>query len=243
MKHLLTVAFVFTSSVYSHAADADFTKPSANVKRFVTDVAYVVEAGDRDRITKRWVIAPQLVVNSTDVTLKSYVESAFMQLCQAAKLTPRTDTGAPKLSPGGDPSAAKRTRGTDTASPMLTVWIGPSRALAKEAQRENGQISLRGGHTYWTWWKDGTLTDAVVYLCTDSFKGAEAERALLTDLVSAFGFPATSKVFDTTILSSKRTQTTLTELDKMLFAFYYTHVPPGTKKPALSNLVEEHWGK
>ena len=200
------------------AISRDAEQSLSKIKRFVEDVVYVVEVGDREPTSKRWLSAPTLTVDSADPSLQKFVEGIFTKICQVARLT-------------------------DTGDSPLTVHIGHSKELTKIAEGVDRRIQLKSGHSYWAFWNgDGSLKNAFVFLCVDRVRGPIAADALLEDMLGAFGFSSRSREFDETCLSSKpKSLTALTPLDEKLIAFYYNFVPPGTRKAELRKLCDAHW--
>ena len=216
--HLVLFSLALVTPGFSR--EEDFSKPSTKLKRFIEDVVYVVEAGDKESCSKRWLVAPRLVVNSSDIGLKEFVERSYTDICKEAKL------GAP-----GEQS--------------LTVSIGDSKELNALASQYEKKISLQSGHCYWIRWnEDRSIKDAVVFLCVDRVAGMAAQDVLLEDLLGSFGFPAKSREFDKTCLSMKPSlMGSLSPLDRKMISFYYTHVPPGTRKVDFRKRFDENWGK
>lgn len=202
------------------SCEIDYDKPTAKLKRFVEDVTYVVESGDKESYSKRWLFAPKVSVSSSDPVLKTYAETSVAAICKDAKLE----------TPGTLP---------------LTVYIGPSKDLLAIAAARDRKIELQSGHGYWIWWNDDrSIRDAVVFLCTDKLSGNKAQDALLTDLLGAFGLVSKSREFDETALSAKDgIFTSPSALDRKTVSFIYSHVPPGTSKPEFRKLFETRWGK
>ena len=216
--HLAFLSLALVTSGFSR--EEDLSKPSTKLKRFIEDVVYVVEAGNKESYSKRWVVAPHLVVNSSDIVLKGFVEKSYADICKDAQL------GAP-----GEQS--------------LTVYIGDSKELNTLASQHEKKISLQSGHCYWIRWnEDRSIKDAVVFLCVDRVSGMAAQDVLIEDLLGSFGFAAKSREFDQTCLSMKPSlMGTLSPLDRKMISFYYTHIPPGTRKVDFRKRFDENWSK
>lgn len=218
------LAFVFSAllvvATCTFGADPDFSKATAKVKRFVEDVAFTEEAGDIERVSKRWLALPRLEVKSTSAEMTAYAEKAVRQINAASGLAV-------------------------TEGPALTIYIGPSRELAKLALGIDKRINIQGGATYWiSWGKQKDIVVGSVFLFTDRTGGEKAKDLLLTNILGAYGFPSTSKEFDETAFTSlDKVFTGLTPLDTKVIRFFYTHVPPGQTAQEVKRIVEASWEK
>lgn len=196
------------------AATGQSRNPS-KVKRFLEDIAF-----DRDTETLRWTIVPRLIVHSSDEALKAFVEQTFAIIREAAKLP---DT------PG---------------STELIVYIDTFGQLAQTPAVKEMQI-LSGGTHYWRYW-GGYMgyTKFAVTLNSDKVAGDEAKRILIECLLRGFGLRGKSREFDDSVMSIQDTTIIqLSPLDRDVIGFFYTHVPPGTKKPELRKLFDGHWNQ
>lgn len=189
-------------------------------QRFVEDVVYVIEKGDNEPFSRRWIALPNLVMQSTDPALQKQAEVIFADICKEAGLVE-----APKG--GGD----------------MVVHIGPSRELNKIAKEEKVLLTPSTRHQFWMWWNEyHQLTRAVIFLCTDRVEGPEAIDTLRRDMVAAIGFPSRSAEVDDCCMSKKSSLLSgLTDIDRKIIHFYYTQVPPGTKPAEFKRIFKEQW--
>ncbi len=219
-------AFVAAGCGTSGAREFDFTKYSTKLRNFISDTVFGVEAGDREKQSKRLPGVVTLNVHG-DAAAKALVDAKLAMFLAATGV--QTDA----LAAGGGKQA------------RLEVHIGESGKLIPEAAAISKEISLDRGHTYWVWWDDERfITAAVIFICTDRVASGRTEDKLVENLFHVFGFPSTSKDTDVSCLSeSDPNFTTLQPIDKAILQFYYKEVPAGTKPSALDKIVREKWPK
>jgi hypothetical protein len=227
MKTQTIIAILTLSScVISFARDIELDKPSSKLRRFSSDVIYEVEAGVREKYSKRlpkhvtldWHCAPkqrQLVQKHLDVLFQ----------CTGVSLT----EGA--------------TASGQTAK--ISIYFGLQDELTKVAKKIERKINLNRGYTYWTWW-DGkrTINRAIVLIATDRVAGANLEDHLIELLLGVFGLPAKSDEIDESCMSSEGPVfTSLQPVDRALLEFYYRAIPAGTRPRYFDKLFRAHWIK
>ncbi|RYD37514.1 MAG: hypothetical protein EOP87_03350 [Verrucomicrobiaceae bacterium] len=220
------LAFVAAGSGTSAAREFDFSKYSTKLRNFISDTVFGVEAGDREKQSKRLPGVVTLNVHG-DAAAKALVEAKLGMFLTATGV--RTEA----LAAGGGKHA------------QLEVHIGESGKLIPEAAAISKEISLDRGHTYWTWWDDERFViGAVIFICTDRVAAGRMEDKLVENLFHVFGFPATSKDTDASCLSeSDPNFPSLQPIDQAILKFYYKEVPAGTKPSALDKIVREKWPK
>lgn len=229
MKRLTTANFLLVLSVAGTpilAREIDLDKPSSNLRRFASDVIFEVEAGDREKYSKR---LPQALIvelfgqQAPKAIAEKYL-AEFLQLTGVKKIEKAVD---------GQRSA------------KIGIYFGSQDELSKTAKDLDRRITLSRGSTYWTWWdEDKTINRAVILVATDKVSGPALEDRFIEQLFGAFGLPARSNEIDESCLSSKDAViTTLPPVDKALLEFYYRAVPPGTKPREFDKLFRDEWKK
>lgn len=221
---LLLPALIAFTALSAPAKDLDPAKYSSSLRRFIADVVYEVEAGDRDKYFKRLPANLKPTFHG-DAAQKQCCDTALKSLLEATSVSI-------------DPPAS-------TSAPVATldIYFGDSAAMLKTATAISKQISTDKGATYWKWWDDNHVTTrAVILICTDRFKGPELEDKLTENLLAVFGLPSQSKVADNTCMKEgKKKFITLQPLDIAVLEFLYTQVPAGTRPSDLNKLVREKW--
>ena len=222
MKRIFLPALVVLVANAS-ARDFDFSKYSTKVRNFISDVAFEVEAGDREKYSKRLAPAIDLTVHG-DVVQKTMVEAKIAPFLAASGVTSN--------GPAPDGTRAK-----------IDVYFGDSGTLTPVAAGISKDISLDLGATYWTWWTDGRVINrAVIFICTDKIAANRIEDKVVEKLLAVFGFPSTSRESDQSCLAASDPNfVTLQPLDVALIKFYYKEVPAGTKPSELDKIVREKW--
>jgi len=220
---LATLLVVVTPSL---SREVDLEKASSKLRRFANDVIFEVEAGDREKYSKRLpeaVIVEYFGQPQPKPTAEKHM-AEFLEL-----------TGIKKID--------KAVEGTKSAS--IGIYFGSQDELAKSAKEIDRQITLERGYTYWTWWdEDKTINRAVVFMATDKLSGLALEDRLIEQLFGVFGLPARSNEFDESCLSSEeQVLTTLQPIDKALLNFYYRAVPAGTKPRDFEKIFRDEWEK
>ncbi len=223
----LLAVFLMAGTGTTMAREFDFSKYSTKLRNFISDTVFGVEAGDRERQSKRLPAAVTLTVHG-DAAAKAMVEAKLAMFLSATGI--QTDAFA--AANGG-----KHAR--------IDVHIGDSGKLIPAAAAISKDISLDRGDTYWVWWdEERFVTDALVFICTDKVAAGRVEDKLVENLFHVFGFPSTSKDTDASCLSeSDPNFTTLQPIDQAVLKFYYKEVPAGTKPSALDKIVREKWPK
>jgi hypothetical protein len=210
----------------SSGGEIDLEKPSSKLRRFTSDVIFVVEAGDRERYSKR---LPEFISVHFhgQPGLKPIVEKHLSDFCHI--------TGVKKMEEGAHNQTAAK----------IDFHFGPQAELAKKAKDMERKITLERGITYWTWWDDkNTINRSVILIATDKLAGAALEDKLIEQLLGVFGLPARSKEFDQSCLSSKeQVLTSLQPLDKAILGFYYRAVPAGTRPQEVDTIFRDQWSK
>jgi len=223
---LLILASLLVVATPSLSREIDLEKPSSKLRRFASDVIFEVEAGDREKYSKR---LPEAVI----VTFHGQPQpkaTAEKHLADFLDLT-----GTKKID--------KAVEGTKSAT--IEIYFGSQAELAKAAEEIDRQITLERGYTYWTWWdEEKTINRAVVFVATDKLSGLALEDRLIEQLFGVFGLPARSNEFDESCLSSEeKVLTTLQPIDKALLTFYYRAVPAGTKPRDFDKIFRDQWKK
>ena len=229
MKPHLLAAF-FLSQIFavssSSGREIDLGKPSAKIRRFISDVVFMVEAGDRERYSKR--LPESIIVQyHGEVQPKAMAEKHLTEFCQI--------------------TGVKVTQGAFVQPPVAKVDIhfGPQAELARLAKEMDRQITLPLGYTFWIWWDEKRIIDrAAVFLATDRLSDAALEDRYIELLLGVFGLPSHSKEYDESCLSTKeQVLTTLQPLDKAMLEFVYRAVPAGTKQRDIDKIFEQEWLK
>jgi len=218
---LLTLFLAVTAT---NGCEIELEKPSAKLRRFANDVIFEVEAGDREKYSKRLPAAIAVEFHGKPEP-RPMAEKHLKELCEI--------TGITKIDgPGAVPGAAK-----------IGIYFGTQEELAGIAKGMERKITLKRGYTYWKWWDEGdTIERAVVFIATDKLSGAALEDRLLEQLLSIFGLPARSREFDESCLSAKdQVLTSLQPIDKALLSFYYRAVPAGTTPGEFDDIFREEW--
>lgn len=227
MKTQIIIAILTLSScVISSARDIQLDKPSSKLRRFSSDVIYEVEAGDREKYSKRlpkhvtldWNCTPQ-----QQRLVQKHLNVLFQ--CTGVRLT--EDLTA-------SDQAAK-----------ISIYFGQQDELTKIAKKIDRKINLDRGYTYWKWWTDKrTINRSVVFISTDRIAGVNLEDHLIELLLGVFGLPSKSNEIDESCMSSENPVfTSLQPVDKALLEFYYRAIPAGTKPRDFDKLFKAHWIK
>lgn len=225
MKNLLhALTFLAFTNLTSIAKDLDPAKYSSGLRRFIGDVVYEVEAGDRDKYFKRL---------PANLKLNHHCDAAHQQLCDT-RLKPFLEATSVSIESPADSSAPVAT---------LDVYFGDSKSMETKAAEISKEITTTRGFTYWKWWDTNNVTTrAVIMICTDRFNGPELEDKLIEQLLGVFGLPSTSNAADNSCMAEhEKTFTALQPLDQAVLKFLYTHVPAGTRPADLNKLVREAW--
>lgn len=220
---LLTLLFTLTSSF---GREMDLEKPSSELRRFISDVIYEVEAGDREKYSKRLPESILLEFHGNPA-LKLIAEKHLSELCEL--------TGVKSVeNPASGQTVAR-----------IGIYFGSQDDLTKVAIGLDRQITLARGFTYWKWWDDKKLINrAVVFIATDKLTGPALEDRLIEQLLAVFGLPSRSKEIDESCLSTReQVMTNLQPLDKAILRFYYRAVPAGTKPREFDKIFREQWNK
>jgi len=206
------------------AREIDLEKPTSKLRRFASDAIFVVEAGDREKYSKR---LPESVV------VEFFGEAAPRPVAEKHLAEFFQVTGVRKVdTPETGPDTAK-----------IGFYFGPQADLVKTAKDLERKIIMDRGYTYWIWW-DGerTITRAVVLVATDRLNGAALEDRLIEQLLGVFGLPARSNEIEESCLSAdERVLTSLQPVDKALLSFYYRAVPAGTRPRDFDKIFREEW--
>jgi len=224
---VLLAALLLAGGGVSDAREFDFSKYSTKLRNFISDTVFGVEAGDREKQSKRLPGSVTLTVHG-DAAAKAMVEAKLAMFLAATGI--QTDAFAA----GGGGKHAR-----------IDVHIGDSGKLIPAAAAISKDISLDRGDTYWVWWdEERFVTDALIFICTDKVAAGRMEDKVVENLFRVFGFPSNSKDTDASCLSeSDPNFTTLQPIDQAVLKFYYKEVPAGTKPAALDKIVREKWPK
>lgn len=223
MKRFLFISLLALVPVPSFSKDFDFSKYSTKLRGFISDVVFEVEAGQREKYSKR-VYDAIAVTYHGDAAQKKLAEEKLGLLLKATGVTTKEAVPEEILT-------------------RLDIYFGDQASLRATAAGISKEISLDRGCTFWTWWDDQRIiTKAVVFISTDQLPAPKTEDKLLEMLLGAFGLPARSDATDQSCLSlSDPVFTTLQPIDEALLRFYYRDVPPGTKPTDLDKIVREKW--
>lgn len=223
---LLSLATLLVVATPTLSQEVDLEKPSSKLRRFASDVIFEVEAGDREKYSKR---LPEAVI-VTYYGQPQLRPTAEKHLAEFLKLT-------------GTKRIDKAVEGTKSAT--IGIYFGSHDELKKAAQEIDRQITLQRGYTYWTWWdEDRMINRAVVFIATDKLSGLALEDRLIEQFFGVFGLPARSNEFHESCLSSEeKILTTLQPIDKALLSFYYRAVPAGTRPRDFDKIFREKWAK
>ena len=221
---LLATALFPVSS--SSGRELDLEKPSSKLRRFASDVIFTVEAGDREKISKR---LPKSIIARIQGQ-PGQIAIAERHLKDLCKITgvERIEAAAPDKIPA-----------------KVDLYFGPKEELVPVAREMDAKITLDRGYTFWTWWdENGVIERAAVFIATDKLSGAAFEDRLIEQLFGAFGLPGRSKEFDESCLSLKeQVLTSLQPLDKAMLEFYYRAVPAGSGPRDVDTLFREEWSR
>lgn len=204
--------------------EVELEKPTPKLRRFANDVIFEVEAGDREKFSKRLPATISVEFHGKPEP-RPVADKHLKELCEI--------TGVTKIDyPGATRGAAK-----------IGIYFGTQEELADIAKGMERKITLERGYSYWKWWDEGdTIHRAVVFIATDKLSGAALEDRLLEQLLSVFGLPSRSKEFDESCLSAKdQVLTSLQPVDKALLGFYYRTVPAGTTPGEFDDIFREKW--
>lgn len=216
---ILAILITVSSSL---GREIELEKPSPKLRRFANDVIFEVEAGDREKFSKRLPAAIAVEFHGKPEP-RPIAEKHLKELCEITGVTNMDGPGAAKIG----------------------IYFGTQEELAGIAKGMERKITLERGYTYWKWWDEGdTINRAVVFIATDKLSGAALEDRLLEQLLSVFGLPARSKEFDESCLSAEdQVLTSLQPVDKALLGFYYRAVPPGTTPGEFDDIFREKWSE
>lgn len=222
---ILPVLTLFTIT-FATAREIDLKKPSPKLKRFLSDLIYVVELGDREKISKRLPEAIAISIHG-QAGHKTVAEKHLNEFCKVTGVKKADDVFS-------EESVAK-----------IDIHFGPEAELVKLAKEMDNKITLDRGVTYWTWWNGKNIIDrATIFVATDKFSGAALEDKLIEQMMGVFGLPAKSKEYEESCMSSKeQVMTSLQPLDKAVLEFYYREIPAGTKPQDVDKIFTEKWAE
>lgn len=220
----IIVTILALSSIWVSARDIDTTKYSAKLRRFITDVIFEVEAGDREKYSKK---LPSVV------SVSYHCNPAQQQLAES-KLNEFLEATGVKI--GTEPKKGELLTKID-------IYLGKREALQPLAYDKDKEISLDRGCAYWNWWNnDRVITESVIFICTDRLNGRELESKLVEQLFGTFGLPNKSKETDSSCLAMKDQEyTSLQPIDLKVLNFYYRAVPAGTKPREVDKIIRAQW--
>ncbi len=227
MKTQTIIAILTLSScAFTLAREIKLDKPSSKLRRFASDAIFEVEAGDREKYSKR---LPEHVIMDWHCTPKQ------QQLAQKILDELFRCTGV-SINKPTDPS-------DQTAK--ISIYFGQQDELTKVAKEIDRKINLNRGYTYWTWWDEKrTINRAIVLIATDRVAGDNLEDRMIEQLLGVFGLPAKSNEINESCFSSDEPVfTSLQPVDKALLEFYYRVIPSGTKPREFDKLFKAHWIK
>lgn len=225
-KLLIVFVSLFFGVSASSGREIDLEKPSPKLKRFLSDLIYVVEAGDRERFSKR--LPESIIVNfNGQAAPKAVAEKHLTEFCRV--------TGVKRVE--------EASSGESTAK--IEIYFDTKAELAKVAKETEKKISMDRGATYWIWWNGkNVINRATVFIATDKFSGAALEDKFIEQMMGVFGLPSRSKEFDESCLSSKeQVLTSLQPLDKAILEFYYRAIPAGTKPQDVDKIFLDKWSE
>jgi hypothetical protein len=116
-------------------------------------------------------------------------------------------------------------------------------ALAKN----HGFRYVKGNLGYfWTFWNARhEIEQAYVLLASDKLSGRQLRHFALEELTQALGLSNDSPVFHGSIFYAGPDgggyAKKLSDLDKRLLVFFYSHVKPGATREDLLTAIREHW--
>ena len=225
-KSLTLAVLTLLTITFAPAREIDLKKPTPKLKRFLSDLIYVVERGDREKISKR---LPESIAISIhgQAEHKTVAEKHLNEFCKV--------TGVKKVDDVlSEESVAK-----------IDIHFGSEAELVKLAKEMDNKITLDRGVTYWTWWNGKNIIDrAAIFVATDKFTGAALEDKLIEQMMGVFGLPAKSKEYEESCMSSKeQVMTSLQPLDKAILEFYYRAIPAGSKPQDVDKIFSEKWAE
>ena len=226
----ISLCLVVLISLSAFARDLKFDKYSSKLRRFVSDVVFVVDHGDREKYAKRL---------PAKISVTYHATPAEKQLA-GKKLAQFLDATSVEIVDGSD----SKSEGETVAD--IQIYFGETTALQKEASKHGDQIQVGNGYVFWTWWDDDRVIEkAVVFIGTDRLSGKNLEDRLIEQLFGVFGLPSKSGEADNSCMTDDDNAvfTELQPLDLALLKFYYTHIPAGTKPAEAAEIVREKWGK
>jgi len=227
MKNIQTASAIFLLLVQlSGARELDLTKGSSKLRRFASEVIFVVEAGAREKYSKR-------LPDNVEVFIEAEpLETKIVQ----GHLDKFLSLSGVKNQPLAGQTKGLRAR--------LEIYLGPKEELLEKAEKIDKQISLDHGHTYWKWWDgDKYITRAVIFVATDIFRGENLDDRLIENLLGAFGLPSESGEIDESCSTDEDTVfDRLQPVDEALLKFYYQSVPANTKPREFDKIFRAKWG-
>jgi hypothetical protein len=202
----------------------DIDKQSAKMRRFVSDVVYVVKDGNKERYSKR--LADNVIVKfHGSPEHKAITEKHLNEFFQITNLK-RLDEEDPNL-----------------IFSKIDIYLGNHLGLVDTAKKIDREIRMDSGSYAKMWWVDRKVSKSFIFISTDKFRGDKFEDELLGRLLCVFGLPSESDEYEQSLLSNKPyTFTSLQPIDRALLEFYYRFVPAGTRSNDLSKIFKTSWG-
>lgn len=226
MSKILSI--LIFSCLLSQARELDFSKYSSKLRRFIGDVTYRVDAGDRD---KKLLKLPKHVKFHFDCNAaeQKIIEVKVAEFINVTGVT--TEQPADKKTPVAN----------------IYFFFGNTEPLAKKASSISKKINLQAGSTYWKYWNHTTyeITKSYIFIDTQKLTNkAELEDRLIEQLCSVWGIPSKSDVTETSCMSEDEAVfVSLQPIDKAVLKFLYEKVPAGSRPSELNKIVRTSWGK
>lgn len=222
----IIIAGILSLCCNLQARDIDPKKYSSKLTRFIVDVVFEVEAGNRERHSKRLPSHLKITYHCNPVQ-KKLCETKLAQFLNASGVSTE--------------GTAKNSEPTAT----LDIYFGETKDLYKAARKHENEIMLNRGYTYWKWWDtDRRITKALVFICTDKIAGKKLEDKLIEQLFGVFGLPSKSKEAEKTCVGiNDSIFTELQPLDLAVIKFCYQNIPAGSTPSEVKKIVREKWPK
>ncbi len=203
--------------------EVDLTKPSSNLRRFVSDVVFVAKAGNREKYSKRLPKITTFNVHGNPES-KKLVSKHLSEIAIAAGVELREVSV--------------------NENAIIEFYFGPEAELTKQAKDINVAIDLRFGSAYRVWFDANRVANqGVVFFATDMLEGPALEDRLIVMILGVFGLPSNSDEVAPSCLSEDEEEvfTKLQPVDRAVLEFYYRAVPAGTKPRELDKIFREQW--
>ena len=203
-----------------------------NTIRFVADVLCGTEfAENEEKLCSRWAKAPSLSTFGPGSHHPAVIANVVRQLNECLPASNQIKLLEP-----------------DNSSANIKVYFVPL-AQFPAISKENGFATLDGNLGFFDvrWNAKYEIERATVLIADDKLRGRRLHHFVLEEVTQCFGLAGDSKRIPGSVFYEDRSKklfgeaTRLSDLDKKLIRFLYTHVRPGSQPVELGVALARHW--